>query len=344
MSMSYKRHYFDSHEERKIHKGNVPRLGGIIFFPVATIMLLLSTIVAMNLIDYNGLPVDLKQILGLIGAMFIMFLFGIVDDLKGMLYRTKFISQIAAGLLLCVSGVWLQDLHGLFWLEHLSPWFGWPLTVFAIIFVINAINFIDGIDGLAGSLSLIALSYYAYFNYQIGNRLTFLLAIILIGCLLPYLYYNLFGTSKGENKIFMGDTGSTILGVVLVSMGMMVSNSPKMAECDFNPMMVGFAPLVYPCYDTVRVVLHRLKRGNSPFMADTNHFHHKLLHLGMSQRKALFTIIGLSITLIIIMVLSSGVIGINWVLVLSLVLWTLLNILLTKKIKTKTTIKQDDEN
>lgn len=351
MIMSYKRHYFDSHNERKIHTGNVPRLGGIMFFPVTVLMMIATAVVAMQLLEYANLPQDISYALGLLGAMFIMFIFGLVDDMKGMEYRTKFLSQIAAGLLLCLSGVWLQDLGGLFGIHALSPWVGWPLTIFAIIFVINSINFADGIDGLAGSLSVLGLCYYGFFNYKLGNVLLALISVILIGCLLPYLYYNLTGSAKGHNKIFMGDTGSTTLGVTLISLGIIIVNSatkqianlPEGETSVVHPMMLGLAPLVYPCYDTVRVVIHRLKNHKSPFVADTNHFHHKMLALGMSQRRALMTINAINITLIIAMIYASGVIGITWVLIGSLVLWTLCNALLTKKIKGKTTI-QNDEN
>lgn len=341
LRMAYKKHIFDSHNARKIHRGDVPRLGGIIFFPVSTIAVLLSSIVAMRLFNYTVLPGDLSEILGLIGAMFIMFMFGMFDDFRDVRYRAKFVSQIVAGLLLCVSGLWLKDLHGLFGIHALSPWVGWPLTIFAIIFVINAVNFIDGIDGLAGTTCLFGLSYYAYFNYMTANSLMFLLSVTLIGCVLPYLYFNLFGTSKGHTKVFMGDTGSTILGVVMVSFGMMVNNSLP-SDNAVNPMMLGFAPLVYPCYDTVRVVLHRLRNHRNPFKADMNHFHHKLLAVGFSQRATLLIINCISISFIILMTLSCLFIDVTLVLLLSLLLWMAINIVITRRMKTKNTIENEE--
>ena len=348
IGLAYRRHYFDSHSERKIHKGDVPRLGGIIFFPVSVLMLIASAIFSLHMKEINVSPVEISKGLGVVGAMFIMFIIGLVDDFKGVRYAKKFIGQILAGLLLCLSGLWIQDLHGLFWLHELSPWVGWPLTIFAIIFVINAFNFIDGIDGLAGSVSSIGLCYYACFSYLSGKWLFSLLSVVMLACVLPYLYYNLTGTSKAKTKIFMGDTGSTILGLVLASLGIMLTGSElghqeNSVRCAV-PLMIGLAPLVYPCYDTVRVVLHRVRMGSSPFQADKNHFHHKLLTFGMSQRKALLTINGISITLIIIMVLASLIMSINWVLVISLVLWFLINVILTKLNNNKSNITKNDEN
>lgn len=348
IGLAYRRHYFDSHSERKIHKGDVPRLGGIIFFPVSVLVLIAAAIFSIHIQDITILPAEISKGLGVVGAMFIMFIIGLVDDFKGVRYMKKFMGQILAGLLLCLSGLWINDLHGLFMLHALSPWVGWPLTIFAIIFVINAINFIDGIDGLAGSISSLGLCYYAYFSYASGNWLFSMLSMVMLACVLPYLYYNLTGSSKKKTKIFMGDTGSTILGLVLASLGILLTgtefgHNPKTVHCAL-PLMIGLAPLVYPCYDTVRVVVHRVRMGNSPFKADKNHFHHKLLAIGMNQRKALITINCISITLIIIMVLASFIMNINLVLLISLVLWFILNLILTKLINNKTTITNNEEN
>lgn len=346
--LAYRRHYFDSHSERKIHKGDVPRLGGIIFFPVSVLILIATSIFSIHVQDITIPSSEISKGLGVLGAMFIIFIIGLVDDFKGVRYIKKFVGQIIAGLLLCLSGLWLRDLHGLFWLHELSPWVGWPLTIFAMIFVINAINFIDGIDGLAGSISCLGLCYYAYFNYASDNWLFALLAVVMLACVLPYLYYNLTGSSQARTKIFMGDTGSTMLGVVLATLGIMLTDSQLGHETPgvrcAMPLMIGLAPLVYPCYDTVRVVLHRVRKGKSPFQADMNHFHHKLLAVGMNQRRALVTINCISITFIIIMVLASFIMNINWVLLLSLVLWLVINVILTKLINNKTTITNNEEN
>lgn len=294
LRLAYKLRIFDKHNSRKIHHGNVPRLGGTVFFPVLVVVIGLMTSVSLNLY-----PLDTMQLInahalnvgfGLCAAM-VLFVTGLYDDLKGMRYRSKFLAQFVAGLLMCAAGLWLKDLHGVLGIYKISPWVGWPLTIFAVIFVTNAINFIDGIDGLAGSICCMSLIYYTvWLRLLPAYDFAFaLLSACLVGVLLPFLWHNMHGTAAKRNKTFMGDTGSLLLGLALLAMGTALANSPTTGRC--NPMMVAFAPLLVPCFDVVRVVFVRLKHHRNPFVADQSHIHHCFLRAGFSQRTTLVLII-----------------------------------------------------
>lgn len=340
VKMAYSRHVFDLHNSRKIHTGDIPRLGGVAYLP----SILLSLFVTMT-IDYfaNGslwtlFGDNIVKACGVVTASLIIYLVGLCDDLKELRYRVKFLSQIAAGLVLCFTGTWLDNLHGAFGLNEISPWLGFPVTIFACIFVINAINFIDGIDGLASSLGLLSLVYYlSLLSHDATNPvfLFTLMALAFAAGVIIFLCYNLGGSEANKTKVFMGDGGSNFLGLFLTIAGIELTHFQLTENVlpHANELILGFAPLTLPCYDVLRVVFHRLRSGSNPFEADNNHLHHKLMNLGLSQRATLVTIICLSIALIIIMVLLGMAMNINLALLTSLVMWFIFNLVLTLKVK-----------
>lgn len=145
----------------------------------------------------------------------LLYLSGIKDDLVGLRYRSKFVVQIIAASLIPLSGLWINNLYGLFGIDELTPWLGIPFTILLTVFIVNAINLIDGIDGLASGLSSISLltlgCLYIYYDQWIYA----ILAFSTLGVLLPFFYYNVFGKVDRCKKIFMGDTGSLTLGYIL---------------------------------------------------------------------------------------------------------------------------------
>lgn len=342
IKMAYSHKYFDKQNSRKIHHGNIPRLGGVTFFPT----MLLATFLTI-FVDYmtDGPLLQLfgdniVKASGVVGAGLVMYTFGLVDDMKDLRYLVKFGSQIVAALILCFTGTYIDNLHGALGLQELPTSTGYLVTVFAFMFVVNAINFIDGIDGLAASLCLLALAYFMIlfpWGTEEASSLFIVSALALSASVVVFLCYNLGGSEARKNKIFMGDTGSTFLGMMLTVMGIAITRLQAVPQASLMPganaLVLGFAPLTLPCYDVFRVVFHRIRFKKSPFAPDTNHVHHKLMHLGMSQHATLATIIVLSITLIFIMVLLSMVMNINLVLAVSLCVWLLFNLALTKKIE-----------
>ena len=333
INYSYKHSLFDLHTKRKIHKGDIPRLGGVAFVPVA----ILSFVCGNAFLSRYGVEIainDVKSIIGLVMSIVIVYFFGVADDIRGLRYRTKFNYQIAAGVILCLTGFLLNDFHGVLGLYDLPFMFGVCVTVFMIIFCINAFNFIDGIDGLSSSIALLSLLYYTIILYYNGNYML-LLSLSFISVLLPFFYFNVFGKEATLNKTFMGDTGSTVLGLVLCVLAIVVDVDPKTTLFNKNPFLVAFSPLMLPCFDVINVVTYRLLKGRNPFKADDNHFHHKLLKFGLSQHTTLIIELIVYIFMTGLSLYLSDFIGVNVVIAIMLIAWMTANITLTDILEKK---------
>lgn len=337
LKASCSRMMLDRPNARKIHEGAVPRIGGLCIFLASAIAVIIEVgcdAIFNNVTTYELQGVNLPV---MVFSLLFLSVFGVLDDMHGLRYRTKFAAQIIAGLLMCASGVWIKDLHGLFGVHGLPVTVGWPFTVLAVVSITNAINFIDGIDGLASGLCGLALIYFAFFFICAGLNLYAIVCVAIISSMIPFVYYNMFGSAERHNKIFMGDTGSLILGLLLCVFGVVLCNNHFCANDGYNPMVLAFAPMILPCYDVVRVVYNRLTAHHNPFEADKGHIHHKYLRLGKSQH---FTLVCVLITAVV-MTLSSVwltlCLDINIVLIIEMAFWAFYNIILTTFINKKTT-------
>ena len=328
--IAFRRNLFDEIDERKIHRGVVPRLGGIAFFPA--FLFSLTLVVALNLrlgsapmIDAIGgafVPIYFE-----ICAIILLYLVGIADDLIGVRYMAKFVVQIVCAILLACSGMYIDNLYGILWLNELPDVLAWLFSILVTVYVVNAINLIDGIDGLA-------LIFYAVVFFNGGEFIYSLLAVASAGTLFPFFYYNVFGDVTKQKKIFMGDTGALTTGMVLVFCAIAVMCAkPDFLTVDYNPAIVALSPLIVPCFDVFRVYFHRVKKGRNPFLPDKCHIHHKILALGMNQAAALLTILGVSIAFIGINVLVSPFTNPTIIFIGDVVVWTIANILLTRAIR-----------
>ena len=335
--IAFRRNLFDEIDERKIHRGLVPRLGGIAFFPA--FLFSLTLVVALNLrlgsapmIDAIGgafVPIYFE-----ICAIILLYLIGIADDLIGVRYMAKFVVQIVCAILLACSGMYIDNLYGILWLNELPDVLAWLFSILVTVYVVNAINLIDGIDGLTSGLSSIALIFYAVVFFNGGEFIYSLLAVASAGTLFPFFYYNVFGDVTKQKKIFMGDTGALTTGMVLVFCAIAVMCAkPDFLTVDYNPAIVALSPLIVPCFDVFRVYFHRVKKGRNPFLPDKCHIHHKILALGMNQAAALLTILGVSIAFIGINVLVSPFTNPTIIFIGDVVVWTIANILLTRAIR-----------
>ena len=335
--ISFRKKIFDMPDERKIHTTVVPRLGGVLFKPVIcfSFALLLGVSIAMGYRQFWEAVMNATGALALgYCSMMVLYLLGIVDDLIGVRYRGKFAGQILSGILLIVGGVHIGSLNGIAGIWTISPWISYPLTVLAVVFIINAINLIDGVDGLASGLSCVALLFYGICFCVIQKYVYAILAFATLGALASFFYYNVFGGHKRNRKIFMGDTGSLTIGIILCFLGIQLhqfaSGNGSILQ---NPMILAFSPLIVPCFDVVRVYLHRVRNGKNPFMPDKNHIHHKLLALGMNQQQVMLTLISISLIITILNVLISPIVNITLLLIVDILIWTFLNIWLSRKIK-----------
>lgn len=338
--VSYRRKLFDMPDERKIHRGTVPRLGGIAFTPVilfSVSLLLGMSILMVNTDMENMMRINAQAISFGLCALLLMYLTGMSDDLIGVRYRAKFVVQIFCAVLLIGAGMYVNDLHGIIGLGHISPWFGIPLTILIVVYVVNAINLIDGIDGLASGLSSAAFIIYGTAFLMIGKPIFAMLSFACLGVLIQFFYYNVFGSTERKKKIFMGDTGSLTIGLLLAFLGLaLLQWSPdKFPTFRTNPMILAVSPLIIPCFDVVRVFLHRVRRHGNPFLPDKTHIHHKMLAIGLNQCLAMVLIVVASITFSIANILLSRYVEVNLLLILDILLWTLANLWLTRHIRSR---------
>lgn len=339
IKIAFKRSLFDGIDERKIHRGLVPRLGGISFMPafIFSFFLVIGCDIRLNVAGHHeALELAMVAVRFLLCALMLLFLVGIADDLIGVRYRSKFLFQIIAGALIVISGCYIKDLYGFVGIDSLPDIAGWIITVFLVIYVVNAINLIDGIDGLASGLSGVALIFYSYIFFRAGEYADALLAGATLGTLLPFFYYNVFGSAENHTKIFMGDTGSLTIGMVLAFLSIRIFDLPKGTDvADGNMMVVAIAPIIVPCFDVARVFLHRLRNGHNPFLPDKCHIHHKLLALGCRQWEALITILVADVMFILLNLALSSYLNPTWIIVGDMVLWILLNVLITQLIRNR---------
>ena len=328
--ISHKKRLYDVPDARKVHTMLVPRLGGLSFFPV--ILMSMFLVIGFRLyfwdMDTSSLSFNmLYEYLFLFVGMTLLYLVGVCDDLVGVGYRYKFAVQIAAALLLVLSGNWFDSFGGLFGIYSVPVWVGVPFTVFIVVYITNAINLIDGIDGLASGLCCIALSVLSVIFFLRGQYVYALLAICTLGILMPFWCYNVFGNANRGHKLFMGDAGSLTLGYVISFLIIHMSVTNEVSPTLSNPyMVIAFSTVLVPLLDVIRVVLHRLREHKNPFLPDKNHFHHKLLRTGMRVRVVMVCIIAISAFFILLNSSLAWRVDITYLFFLNLFCWSILHV------------------
>ncbi|WP_455963008.1 MraY family glycosyltransferase [Bacteroides bouchesdurhonensis] len=342
--ISLRKKLFDMPDERKIHKRAIPRLGGVSFFP--TILFSCCAILALRTLTGYGIPVlpatfILPECLLFICGMTLLYLTGIADDLIGVRYRQKFAVQILCACLFPMAGLWINDFYGLFGIHIIPICIAIPFTVFTVVFITNAINLIDGIDGLASGLSSVALLVLGGLFVEKGLWFYGMLAFSTVGVLVPFFYYNVFGSAERARKIFMGDTGSLTLGYTLSFLAIKYSQSnPEMISYTEGAFVVAFSTLIIPSFDVVRVVLIRIRNGKNPFEPDKNHIHHKFLAMGFTPRKAMITILFISCVFSAMNILLIPYVNNTIMLIVDIAIWVGLNLQWDKLRNSNNTIRK----
>jgi len=308
---------FDIPSRRKSHKQQTPTLGGVAIFAGFTVS-------AGSFINYNHVP-SLQYILV---ACIIIFFIGLKDDLVGIAPIKKLLGQILAGLILMIPGnLYFSSVHGFLGIYHITIIPGLLLTLFVIIVIINSFNLIDGVDGLATSLGILSSTFFGVWFFISGNIEYSLISAAVAGTLLAFFRYNVFG---GEGKIFMGDTGSLIV-VLLMAVQVIMFNEKNIGFTSAftikSAPAVSFAVLIVPLFDTLRVFLIRMSRGRSPFTADKNHLHHCLLKLGFSHIQTTLMIVFANICFITLALMLQNI-GIFWLMAIILSLASILSFLI----------------
>lgn len=285
---------YDIPNFRKVHETRIPRLGGVIFFPCTFIAFLIVCYMT-QVYQQGNITLSLWTVYFLIGSSLIYWI-GIIDDVIGLNAQVKLFVQILSASAFPLSGLYVNNLYGLFGIYEIPFYIGAPLTVLFVSYVSNTINLIDGIDGLAASMSLVSLFGFAYYYIQWGLMQYVVLIVALIGAIVAFLYFNLFGKVEKNRKIFMGDTGSLTIGFVLAFLSLKLSMiNEALRPFPDNGLLISFTLLVIPVFDAIRVSVVRMYHRRSPMNPDKNHIHHKLLRAGCSNSQVLFVVVGLSL-------------------------------------------------
>ena len=323
LKVSKRKRLYDIPNSRKSHEEKIPRLGGIAFFP--SIVLAMSLVVGYRYLI--GFPMNeqltghiLLEFLFLSAGCLFLFMVGVEDDLIGVRYRKKFITQFLVASLLPISGFYLTNLYGLFGVYELPTYVGVPLTILLIVYITNAVNLIDGIDGLAGGGSTFSFVVIGWMFFQKGLWLYSMLAFSAAGCLVPFLYFNIWGRASKGTKMFMGDAGSLSLGFLLSFLIIKFPAYISETEPDVKNLVIPFTLLFIPMFDACRVMVVRAIHHRPLFLADRNHLHHKCLAAGLTHLQATELVLVFTIGLLLLNNWLADICNINVLLVVDLLL------------------------
>ncbi len=270
--ISKEKHLYDIPDGRRLHKTVIPNLGGVAIF----IGISIATLLSLHQFEF----IDFRYIQA---SLIILFFIGIKDDILIISPRKKFIAQVLCALILIIpGGIRFTNLHGILGLFEIDYVTSVVISVLAIVSIINAVNLVDGIDGLAASIGIFSSVIFGIKFLITLNEEYAILCSSIIGSLMAFLWFNVKGTT---NKIFLGDTGSLILGL-LIAIQVIKYNEfaldTTIQEISFSPVF-SLAILATPLADMIRVFSIRIYNGKSPFAPDMNHIHHRLLKLGFSH-------------------------------------------------------------
>ena len=278
-------------EDRKVHKRSVPRLGGVLVF--------IGTIFTTSLLVHPS-PGEAIPFLRLAAAAIVLFFLGLKDDLTELDPLKKLIAQLVVGCILILGGGFaITDFGGLFGIGALSPMVAVPFSLFVYIVVVNSVNLIDGIDTLAGGYGLlIAIACTLWFQVT-GQQDYAVMCLALAGALAGFIVFNI-----SPARIFLGDSGSLILGMFIYVMATSIMQTPAeqvpaMWSHRSLPVLA-MTTLSYPLVDTLRVFTLRALKRKSPFAADRTHLHHRLLHLGLTHLQAALFIHGYTAAMVML--------------------------------------------
>jgi len=287
IKISHKKNLMDEPGARSSHLRKIPNLGGVALFYSISIC---ASIFAYELFDAYKF---------LFASLVILLYIGVMDDIIVMRAYKKLLAQVLVSFLIVIgSDVRIRSLFGLFGVYELNYFVSVFFSIVTFIILINAFNLIDGIDGLAGTYSVLCSILFGISYFRLGpyHYPLVILSVVIIGAVLAFLYYNL---SKYRSvKVFMGDTGSMILGFLLAFTAVCFIDIFIDREIRSMPRyylntapVIAVAILILPIVDTLNVILIRFVKGKSPFDADKNHIHHQLLALGLTHRRATFYIL-----------------------------------------------------
>jgi len=277
---------FDVPDARKIHQTAITPLGGIGIF-AGFVFGCLLTINFKSSFEFQYF----------IAATMVIFFLGLKDDILVISPIKKFIGQVLAAFLIIYDGrIQIRSMHGFLGIYDLPEMFSLLITYFAVIVIINSFNLIDGVDGLAGTLGLMSSVLFGIYFLSVNLPAYYIMAFSLSGCLLAFLIFNF-----QPAKIFMGDTGSLLIGsinaILVIKFINVAQSSDVLFPLESSP-AIGFSILMIPLLDTLRVFSIRIFKRRSPFSPDRNHIHHLLLDRGLSHKAITLLLVSFNLVLI----------------------------------------------
>ncbi len=309
--------------KRMSHTGDIPNIGGL--------NIIFSFMITYLLFEYDQLSQSQFFLIGLFAIMAV----GFIDDVLILTPMAKLLGETLAGIaLIGFADLRITHLHGIFGIEQIGVIPSYLLSLFVLIAIINAVNLIDGIDGLASGLGILYCLFFAIYFGLAGETSWSILGICMIGSLAVFFIYNVFGNRE---KIFMGDSGSLLLGYLLTAFVFhfcevnAYHEVPEWLHMNAAP-AVAICVLTVPIFDTIRVSLTRIKQHRSPFQPDKNHIHHLLLKTGLNHIQTTCVLLSASVLFI-----GLAILGRNWNIwlllfadfalatCLTLILWSVIN-------------------
>lgn len=283
------KNFYDKPNGRTSHDVNTPTLGGIALFA--------GVIISLLLFNDGKSNNDLQY---LIACVTIMFFIGIKDDIYLITLPKKLFAQLTVILIfIFFADIRIASLSGFLGIYEIPFFISALLSAFVFIVIINCFNLIDGVDGLAAGITILIAFVFSLFFFERKMMFELLITSSLIGALIPFFIFNVFGK---KNKLFMGDTGALIIGVISVFLVVRFNNLAVVEDSFFEitaaPAM-SIAILFIPLYDTLQVFVIRVFKNRSPFSPDKNHLHHRLLKLGLNHIQTSLTLICLNAIIIV---------------------------------------------
>lgn len=310
----------DNPNERSSHKEKTPTLGGISFFVSIVFTLMVFR------------PFDIDQVgINILSGVGVLFFVGLKDDLVGVKPSTKIIGQIIATLMLFFStDLKITTLDGFLNITDIPYWTSVFISCAIVMAIVNSYNLIDGINGSASMVGMVIFSAFAYVFYDAEMYYYFLLSILCIGFLLAFLRYNL----SNKNRVFMGDTGSMIVGFVLAVLAIkfFALDTTSLESAIINPtnkVWVLLSIIFIPFFDTTRVFTTRIIRHGKPFKADRSHIHHVIIdYLKLSHAKASILLASINLSVFIVILYLNTYLSSLWLGVLLTSIFIILSALL----------------
>lgn len=309
--------------KRMSHEGEIPNIGGL--------NICFSFLLTYMLFEFDQMSQSQFFLIGLFAIMAV----GFIDDVLILTPMAKLFGETLASIaLIGFADIRITHLHGIFGIQEIGIIPSYILSLFVLIAIINAVNLIDGIDGLASGLGMLYCLFFALYFYLVGEKSWSILGICMIGALAVFFLYNVFGRKE---KIFMGDSGSLLLGYLLTAFVFRFCEInayhlvPENYHVNAAP-AVAICVLTVPIFDTIRVCLTRIKQHRSPFQPDKNHIHHLLLRTGLNHLQTTGVLLSVSVLFIGLAIIGRN--WNNWILlitdfglatIMTLLLWRVLN-------------------